>query len=222
MPGDMGIPSPTVPAYRGGAMLNFAMTEFCEVRFLGILRSSLLALCIAPSLWGRISYVRTKRVSVLRTTGMGMAASQSSHAAGVRLCREVSYQPGQGILRGVPVSIMLVLLVALVLTHPPQRGLRFAPPSALHRSVCGATITIPGGTRTPYQVQLQPPCSAHRLLSWGRSSQDRAPASIMLHLAALVSPPRAWRGLPFVPRFVARNLEWCDHVCPRWDGHNGS
>src|SRR5215212_12232857 len=37
-------------------------------------------------------------------------------------------------------------------------------PSALRRSVGGANMTTPGGTRTPYQVQLQPPCSAHRLL----------------------------------------------------------
>ena len=31
IPDDMGIPSPAVLAYRGGAMLNFAITEFYEV-----------------------------------------------------------------------------------------------------------------------------------------------------------------------------------------------
>jgi hypothetical protein len=34
IPDDMGIPSPAVLAYRGGAMLNFALTEVSEVRYM--------------------------------------------------------------------------------------------------------------------------------------------------------------------------------------------
>src|SRR5829696_3512363 len=37
-------------------------------------------------------------------------------------------------------------------------------------------MTTPGGTRTPCQsVPATPPCSAHRLLSWGRSFQSAWP-----------------------------------------------
>jgi hypothetical protein len=34
----------------------------------------------------------------------------------------------------------------------------------------GETMTTPGGAGTPYEHATYPPCSAHRLLSWGRSS----------------------------------------------------
>src|SRR5829696_10432428 len=43
----MSIPSPAVLAYRGGAMLNFAITEFSEVRVLRILGSRTSG--VAPS-----------------------------------------------------------------------------------------------------------------------------------------------------------------------------
>src|SRR5918993_2355915 len=52
-----------------------------------------------------------------------------------------------------------------------ERGLSLCALSVLHRVVGGETMTTPGGTRTPCQsVPATPPCSAHRLLSLGRSS----------------------------------------------------
>jgi hypothetical protein len=39
----------------------------------------------------------------------------------------------------------------------------------LRRRVCGATMTTPGVARTTLRTRPTPPCSAHRLLSWGRS-----------------------------------------------------
>jgi hypothetical protein len=43
IPDDMSIPRRRSWPYRGGAMLNFAIKEFCELRLLGILGSSLTA-----------------------------------------------------------------------------------------------------------------------------------------------------------------------------------
>jgi hypothetical protein len=48
----------------------------------------------------------------------------------------------------------------------------------------------------------------------------RAPASIMLPLAAPFSPHRTRRGLHFAWLCLARNFRRCDHVYPRWGGHN--
>src|SRR5919107_762423 len=62
-------------------------------------------------------------------------------------------------------------VVAALFGTPPGRGLCFAP---LKR--CAGLLvvraTTPGwaGTRRTASFQI-PPCSAHRLLSWGRSSQ---------------------------------------------------
>jgi hypothetical protein len=49
--------------------------------------------------------------------------------------------------------------------HRIWRGLRFARLYVARDLGWCDHETIPGGTRTPHQVQLQPPCSAHRLLS---------------------------------------------------------
>jgi hypothetical protein len=52
-------------------------------------------------------------------------------------------------LQGVPAFIMRVLFAALLYPAPVrQRGLRFAPPSALRGTSVGATMTTPGGAGT--------------------------------------------------------------------------
>jgi hypothetical protein len=57
-------------------------------------------------------------------------------------------------------------LAALFFTPLPARS-SLCVLEALRWVVGGATMTTPGGTRTPCQsVPATPPCSAHRLLSW--------------------------------------------------------
>jgi hypothetical protein len=75
-------------------------------------------------------------------------------------------------LQDVPAFIMRVLFAALFYPAPVrQRGLRFALPSALRGTSGSETMTTPGGAGTPRKAHLQlSPCSAHRLLSYGRSS----------------------------------------------------
>src|SRR5215207_11599438 len=52
-------------------------------------------------------------------------------------------------LQGVPAFIMGVLFAALFYPAPVrQRGLRFAPPSALRATSGGASMTTPGGACT--------------------------------------------------------------------------
>jgi hypothetical protein len=54
-------------------------------------------------------------------------------------------------LQGVPAFIMGVLFAALFYPAPVrQRGLCFAPPSALRGSIGSATITTPVGRAHPY------------------------------------------------------------------------
>jgi hypothetical protein len=61
-------------------------------------------------------------------------------------------------------------LAALFFTPLPARSSLCAL-EALRWGVGGESMTTLGGTRTPCQsVPATPPCSAHRLLSWGRSS----------------------------------------------------
>ena len=56
-------------------------------------------------------------------------------------------------LQGVPAFIMGVLFAALFYPAPVrQRGLRFAPPSALRGTSGGATMTTPGGASTLRKV----------------------------------------------------------------------
>jgi len=68
---------------------------------------------------------------------------------------------------------MRVLLAALYWgTGSSSTNAAFAlrPPSEL-RGTSGDTMTIPGGAGTTLRNALShAPCSAHRLLSWGRSS----------------------------------------------------
>jgi hypothetical protein len=74
-------------------------------------------------------------------------------------------------LQGVPAFIMRLLFAALFYPAPVrQRGLHFAPPCAVRGTSGGETMTTPGGAGTPYEHATYSPCSAHRLLSWGRSS----------------------------------------------------
>ena len=104
-------------------------------------------------------------------------------------------------------GLYTVLGCAFLLSSILIRAALALRPSALRRSVGGANMTTPGGTRTPYQVQLQPPCSAHRLLSQGRSFQ-----STWLRPFALPRPD-ALSPLPAVP--VS-----CALLCPLTPAHN--
>jgi hypothetical protein len=79
---------------------------------------------------------------------------------------------------------------------PPLARPSLCALSALRSSVGGATMTTPGGAGTRrLNVQLQPPCSAHRLLSQGRSFQ-----STWLRPFALPRPARC----PKLPRCLLR------------------
>src|SRR5215207_6883890 len=62
------------------------------------------------------------------------------------------------------------LLLAVLYPHPPGRGRSLCSLEPLRRKVDGATMTTPGGARTPpRELSHLPSCSTHRLLSWGRS-----------------------------------------------------
>jgi hypothetical protein len=83
-----------------------------------------------------------------------------------------------------------------------ERGLSLCALSVLHRVVGGETMTTPGGTRTPPIALQLTPCSAHRHLSWGRSSyrtpsrgSDSSDRPVPMPLA--LSPPNTrWRIIP--------------------------
>jgi hypothetical protein len=63
-------------------------------------------------------------------------------------------------LQGVPAFIMRVLFAALFYPTPVrQRGLRFAPPSALRGTSGGETMTTPGGAGTTHPPVLGTPAS---------------------------------------------------------------
>src|SRR5215210_7133265 len=103
------------------------------------------------------------------------------------------------------ISASIMPLAALFFTPLPARSSLCAL-SALRRSVCGENMTTPGGTRTPCQsVPATPPCSAHRLLSWGRSSN--------LWPFALPRPD------VLSPLRVALGRLGCEYDYPRWGGH---
>ncbi len=91
------------------------------------------------------------------------------------------------------ISASIMPLAALFFTPLPARS-SLCVLEALRWVVGGETMTTPGGTRTPCQsVPATPPCSAHRLLSLGRSSHDPQ----VTGLRPLASPhPKALSPLP--------------------------
>src|SRR5215212_1701266 len=79
---------------------------------------------------------------------------------------------GRGILRGSGLYNGCIV-GRVVVGHPPTTRPSLCPLQPLRRIVDGATMTTPGGTGTTLRNTLShAPCSAHRLLSWGRSSHD--------------------------------------------------
>jgi len=85
--------------------------------------------------------------------------------------RTVAPEAWQRILSHLVSRPDLLTTVAALFYYPPWRGPSLLALEALRWVVGSETMTTPGGERTLYKVQLQlPPCSAHRLLSWGRSS----------------------------------------------------
>src|SRR5215210_4743134 len=111
------------------------------------------------------------------------------------------------------ISASIMPLAALFFTPLPARSSLCAL-EALRRSVGGASMTTPGGTRTPCQsVPATPPCSAHRLLSWGRSSYG----GYVTGLRPFALPPPKLQGVSYVhhDNLYIRNIIPAGATLPR-------
>jgi hypothetical protein len=104
-----------------------------------------------------------------------------------------------GILRG---SGLYTVLGRAFCTHPARRGASHCALEALRMIVNGATMTTPtqwGGHGGPAAT---PPCSAHRLLSWGRSSCRTPPRSSDSSLRPTPMPKALVRSGPCGGRII--------------------
>src|SRR5215212_1090895 len=112
-----------------------------------------------------------------------------------------SHHLGPGLCGGPGVYITLLSWAALRLADTiPQRGPPLCAPSALRGALGGATMTTPGARAQQHGEDRKSSCSAHRLLSWGRSLLP------MLRLFPLRPVPRA-------SPLVVKHLLGCGGAC---------
>src|SRR5215217_7760048 len=103
------------------------------------------------------------------------------------------------------ISASILPLAALYFTPLPARS-SLCVLEALRCVVGGASMTTPGGTRTPCQsVPATPPCSAHRLLSWVGASLVYFPPALRIASSRCPKPSSA------LVRAAAHNTRRYEH-----------